>query len=194
MIHIWTRLFGFGFMVFNVTFDNISVWSWRSVWLVEETGVLWEYHRPVACHWQTLLFEIEKHTHVGIFTVLTLTGITVHGWTFRLTQAHITGITVHGWTCRLIQAHLTGITVRGWTFRLTQAHITGITVHGWTFRLTQAHITGITVHGRTSRLTQAHITGITVHGRTSRLTRAHYDFKPNWFLLLLVISKDSFYI
>jgi uncharacterized DUF497 family protein len=35
-------------MVFNVTFNNISVISWRSVLLVEETGVRRENHRPVA--------------------------------------------------------------------------------------------------------------------------------------------------
>jgi hypothetical protein len=35
------------FMVFNATFNNISVISWRSVLLVEETG---ENHRPVAGH------------------------------------------------------------------------------------------------------------------------------------------------
>jgi hypothetical protein len=29
----------FGFMVFNATFNNISVISWQSVVLVEETGV-----------------------------------------------------------------------------------------------------------------------------------------------------------
>jgi hypothetical protein len=38
----------FCFMVFNVTFNNISV---ISVLLIEETG---ENHRPVASHWQTL--------------------------------------------------------------------------------------------------------------------------------------------
>jgi hypothetical protein len=38
-------------MVFNATFNNISVISWRSVLLVEETR---EKHRPVASHWQTL--------------------------------------------------------------------------------------------------------------------------------------------
>ena len=39
--------------MFNATFNNISVISWQSVLLVEETG---ENHRPVACHchWQTL--------------------------------------------------------------------------------------------------------------------------------------------
>jgi len=43
------------FMVFNVTFNNISFISWRSVLLVEETGVPGENHRPVASHWQTIL-------------------------------------------------------------------------------------------------------------------------------------------
>jgi hypothetical protein len=35
-------------MVFNATFNNISVTSWRSVLLVEKTGVPGENHRPVA--------------------------------------------------------------------------------------------------------------------------------------------------
>jgi hypothetical protein len=38
------------FMVLNATFNNISVISWRSVLLVEETGVAGENHRPVASH------------------------------------------------------------------------------------------------------------------------------------------------
>jgi hypothetical protein len=37
-------------MVFNATFNNISVKSWRSVLLVEETRVPRENHRPVASH------------------------------------------------------------------------------------------------------------------------------------------------
>jgi hypothetical protein len=36
-------------MVFNATFNNISVISWRSVLKMEETG---ENLRPVANHWQ----------------------------------------------------------------------------------------------------------------------------------------------
>ena len=32
-------------MVFNATFNNISVISWRSVFMVEETGVPVENHR-----------------------------------------------------------------------------------------------------------------------------------------------------
>jgi hypothetical protein len=37
-------------MVLNVTFNNISVISWRLVLLVEETGAPGENHRPVASH------------------------------------------------------------------------------------------------------------------------------------------------
>ena len=42
-------------MVFNATFNNISVILWRSVLLVEETG---ENHRPVASNWQTLSHNV----------------------------------------------------------------------------------------------------------------------------------------
>ena len=48
-IKSWVRV-----MVFKDTFNNISAISWRSVLLVEETGVPAENHRPVASHWQTL--------------------------------------------------------------------------------------------------------------------------------------------
>jgi len=39
-------------MVFNTTFNNISVITWQSVLLVEETGVLGEKttDRPAASH------------------------------------------------------------------------------------------------------------------------------------------------
>ena len=43
----------FFFMLFNATFNNISVIPRRSVLLVEETGGSGENHRPVASHWQT---------------------------------------------------------------------------------------------------------------------------------------------
>ena len=42
------------FIVFNTAFNNISVISWLSVLLVEETGVPGENHRPAVSHWQTL--------------------------------------------------------------------------------------------------------------------------------------------
>jgi hypothetical protein len=37
-------------VVFNATFNNISVISWRSVLLVEETRVPGENHRSAASH------------------------------------------------------------------------------------------------------------------------------------------------
>ena len=40
-------------MVFNVTFNNISAISWRSVVLVEETEYPEKKPRPVASHSQT---------------------------------------------------------------------------------------------------------------------------------------------
>jgi len=45
-------------MVFNATFNNISVISWRSVLLVEEIGVLRKNQQPVVSHWQTLSHNV----------------------------------------------------------------------------------------------------------------------------------------
>jgi hypothetical protein len=39
-----------GFMVFNATFNNISVTSLQSVFLVEEAGVSGENHQPATSH------------------------------------------------------------------------------------------------------------------------------------------------
>jgi hypothetical protein len=45
-------------MVFNATFSNISVISWRFVLLVEETGAPGENHWPVTSHWKTLSYNV----------------------------------------------------------------------------------------------------------------------------------------
>jgi hypothetical protein len=45
-------------MVFNATFNYISVISWRSILLVEETGVSGENHQPAASHLQTLSHNV----------------------------------------------------------------------------------------------------------------------------------------
>ena len=50
MTHTPTYIGGYGYGVCNVTFNNISAVSWRSVLWVEETGVSGENHRPVASH------------------------------------------------------------------------------------------------------------------------------------------------
>ena len=49
-------------MVFNATFNNISVISWQSVLLVEETGVPGENHQPATSHWQTLSHNVVLRT------------------------------------------------------------------------------------------------------------------------------------
>jgi hypothetical protein len=50
----------FGFMVFNTTFNNISVISWRSVLLVDEAGV------PGKSH--DLPQVIDKLYHIMLYT------------------------------------------------------------------------------------------------------------------------------
>ena len=57
-------------VVLNATFNNISAISWRSVLLVEETGVPGENHRPVASHLQTLsqniVLSIERDSNTQL--------------------------------------------------------------------------------------------------------------------------------
>jgi hypothetical protein len=60
-------------MVFNATFNNISVISWRSVLLVGETRVLGENHRPVSGHWQTW-------SHNVVSSAPHLSGIPAHNF------------------------------------------------------------------------------------------------------------------
>ena len=47
------------FMVFNATFNNISVISWRSVLLMEETR---ENHQPVTSNRQILSHNVVSST------------------------------------------------------------------------------------------------------------------------------------
>ena len=53
----------FRFMVFNATFNNISIISWRSVLFVKETG---ENQRPVASHWQILSHIVVSSTKMVV--------------------------------------------------------------------------------------------------------------------------------
>jgi len=57
----WTKFVLFRVLVYGVqpTFNNISVISWRSVLLVEETG---ENHRSVASPLQTLSHNVVSNT------------------------------------------------------------------------------------------------------------------------------------
>jgi hypothetical protein len=55
-------------MMFNATFNNISVISWWSVLLVEETGGHGENCHPVTSHWQTLSHNVVHLAIIGIRT------------------------------------------------------------------------------------------------------------------------------
>jgi len=55
-------------MVFNATFNNISVILWRSVLLVEETGGPGENRRPVASHRKFVLHNV---VHLALIEIRT---------------------------------------------------------------------------------------------------------------------------
>jgi len=48
--------------VVTATFNNISVISFRSVLLVEETGIPGENHRPTTTRWPTLSHTVVSNT------------------------------------------------------------------------------------------------------------------------------------
>jgi hypothetical protein len=62
-------------MVFNATFSNISVISWWSVLLVEQSGVPKETHRLVVGHWQTLTHNVISSTPRNELTTLVVISI-----------------------------------------------------------------------------------------------------------------------
>jgi hypothetical protein len=68
-------------MVFNATFDTISVISWRSVLSMEETGVTGEKQRSAASNWQTLSHKVVSSTprlsQIRNHNILTLTALVV---------------------------------------------------------------------------------------------------------------------
>jgi hypothetical protein len=72
--NVMINIFNSSVMVFNANFNNISVISWRSVLLVEETGVPGENHRLVVSHWQTLSHNVVENTPLpwGGFELTTL--------------------------------------------------------------------------------------------------------------------------
>jgi hypothetical protein len=48
------------FIAFNAILNNISVILWRSVLLVEETGVPGENHRPTTSHKKTSSYVVSS--------------------------------------------------------------------------------------------------------------------------------------
>jgi hypothetical protein len=77
-----------GFMVFNATFNNISVISCLSISLVEETEVPGENHRPVASHWQIYHIMLYTSSWAGFeLTILVVIGTDcISRWKFNYQQ------------------------------------------------------------------------------------------------------------
>ena len=64
------------FMAFNATFKNISVTWWRSVLLVEETGIPEKTHRPVKLYLQYILIlikDVVKGKIIDLIRILNMT-------------------------------------------------------------------------------------------------------------------------
>ena len=77
VIHVGYMIYRLvGFMVFNATFNNISVMLWRSVLLVEETRVPIENHQPITSNWQTW-------SHNVVSSIPRLSGVRTHNFTIR---------------------------------------------------------------------------------------------------------------
>ena len=73
-------------MVFDATFNTISVISWWSVLLVAESGGPRENYRPVASHWQTLSHNV---VHLALIEIRTHIS-RIHYWKhFYCTTCHI---------------------------------------------------------------------------------------------------------
>jgi hypothetical protein len=68
-------------IVLNATFNNISVILWRSVLLMEETGVPWENHWPAASHLQIL-------SHNVVSSTPRLSGIRTHNFSANRHWVH----------------------------------------------------------------------------------------------------------
>jgi hypothetical protein len=89
-------------MGLNTTFNNISVISWQSVLLMEETEVPGENHRPVASYWQTLSNNV-VHLPWSIFA---LTTWVVEGTdcidSCKSNYCTITAMTAHNFLCNLL--------------------------------------------------------------------------------------------
>jgi hypothetical protein len=57
-------------MVFNTTFNNISVISWRSFLLVEEIGVPGENRRPAEQECKLMLIRLQEYSYNYLFLLI----------------------------------------------------------------------------------------------------------------------------
>ena len=73
ILHTWRSIknesIWFTAIVFNTTFNDISVISWRSVLLVEESGVPGENHLPAASHSQLYHIMLYRVHHAWMESI-----------------------------------------------------------------------------------------------------------------------------
>jgi hypothetical protein len=82
-------------VVFKATFKNISVISWQSDLLEEETGVPWENHRSAASHWHDLSCSVKHSPVLKIYTLVrTSCGRIVHDSVFNTPSTTVYPTTV----------------------------------------------------------------------------------------------------
>jgi hypothetical protein len=79
-------------MVFNATFNNISVILWQSVLLVEETGVPGENHWPVVSYWLALSHNVmsperDSNSHIVVIGTDCISSCIFHYHTITTTMA-----------------------------------------------------------------------------------------------------------
>ena len=96
-------------MVFNATFNNISVILWRLILLVEETRVPGENHRSAASHWQTSSHNVVMSTphpsgirtrnYHMITTTVTTSWFCEYRTQWRLSKKYVVGTRFNIYIC-----------------------------------------------------------------------------------------------
>jgi hypothetical protein len=95
------NLLPINFNIFPIYFGNLFCISWRSVLLVEETGVPGENHRPVASHWQTLSHNV---VHLALIEIRThnIGGNLIYNWSYIVNHRPSWPWSYGSWICNYL--------------------------------------------------------------------------------------------
>ena len=132
-------------MVFNATFNNISVISWWSVILVKENGVPGENYRPAVSHWKTLSHTLKRYINYRIFPFKLCSlcvGKLKHEWKLFSYNTYMCYVIVQHFLAgspikiRHFSSHLTNS-------KFTQWSLQGIVLNNTPFHLSQPQVLSI---------------------------------------------------